>query len=45
VDDLQKRLRALNLLGLAARLDELRDEPWLARVMQIEPTSPHRTAR
>jgi DNA replication protein DnaC len=36
VDDLQKRLRALNLLGLAARLDELRDEPWLVRVMQIE---------
>lgn len=36
MDDLQKRLRALGLLGLAAHIDELRDEPWLARVLAIE---------
>jgi DNA replication protein DnaC len=36
VDELQKRLRTLNLLGLAARLDEVRAEPWLSRVIQIE---------
>ncbi len=36
MDDLCRRLRALNLLGLAARLDEVRGEPWLARVVEIE---------
>lgn len=36
MDDLLKRLRGLGLLGLAARLDEVRDEPWLARVLEIE---------
>lgn len=36
MDELQKRLRALNLLGLAARVDEVRAEPWLSRVIQIE---------
>lgn len=36
MDELQKRLRTLNLLGLAARLDEVRAEPWLSRVIQIE---------
>jgi len=36
MDDTHARLRALGLLGLAARLDEVRDEPWLARVMAIE---------
>lgn len=36
MDDLRKRLRLLGLLGLAARLDEIRDEPWLARVVAIE---------
>lgn len=34
--DLAKRLRELGLLGLAARLDEIRDEPWLERVIAIE---------
>ncbi|MES2644872.1 MAG: IS21-like element helper ATPase IstB [Myxococcota bacterium] len=36
MDDPRTRLRALGLLGLAARLDEVRDEPWLARVIAIE---------
>jgi len=36
VDDLRKRLRALGLLGLAARLDEIQGEPWLPRVIAIE---------
>lgn len=36
MDDLYQRLRALGLLGLAARLDEIRDEPWLQRVIAIE---------
>lgn len=36
MDDLQKRLRNLGLLGLAARIDEVRSEPWLARVLTIE---------
>lgn len=36
MDDLHKRLRALGLLGLAAHLDEVRDEPWLQRVLTIE---------
>lgn len=36
MDDLRTRLRALGLLGLAARLDDVRAEPWLARVIAIE---------
>lgn len=36
MDDLRTRLRALGLLGLAARLDDVRAEPWLARVISIE---------
>lgn len=36
VDELRQRLRTLGLLGLASRLEELRDEPWLSRVIQIE---------
>ena len=36
MNDLHQRLRALGLLGLASRLDELRDEPWLPRVIAIE---------
>ena len=36
MDDLRKRLRALGLLGLAARLDEIQGEPWLPRVIAIE---------
>lgn len=34
--DTYQRLRALGLLGLAARLDDLRDEPWLQKVIAIE---------
>jgi len=41
-DDLDKRLRALGLIGLAARLDELRAEPWLERVLSIEAEERHR---
>ena len=36
MDELRQRLRALGLLGLASRLEELRDEPWLSRVIEIE---------
>lgn len=36
MDDVRLRLRALGLVGLAARLDELRDEPWVARLIAIE---------
>jgi DNA replication protein DnaC len=36
MDDLQRRLRALGLLGLASRLDEVRAEPWLERLIGIE---------
>lgn len=36
MNDLWKRLRSLGLLGLAAHIDELRDEPWLQRVIDIE---------
>lgn len=36
MDDTYTRLRALGLLGLAARLEEVRDEPWLTRVIAIE---------
>jgi DNA replication protein DnaC len=35
-DDLEGRLRAIGLIGLAARLDEIRSEPWLERVITIE---------
>lgn len=35
-DDLEKRLRAIGLLGLIAHLDEIRGEPWLERVLSIE---------
>lgn len=34
--DLRGRLRQLGLLGLLARYDELRDEPWLERVITVE---------
>ncbi|MDP2312713.1 MAG: IS21-like element helper ATPase IstB [Pseudomonadota bacterium] len=36
MDELQDRLRALGLLGLATRLDEIRQEPWLERLIAIE---------
>lgn len=36
IDDLEKRLRAIGLIGLAARIDEVRNEPWLERVIAIE---------
>lgn len=36
MDNLHQRLRALGLLGLATRLDEIRDEAWLHRVIAIE---------
>ncbi len=36
MDDLHRRLRALGLLGLATRLDDIRGEPWLQRVVDIE---------
>lgn len=36
MDELHQRLRALGLLGLAARIDEVRNEPWLERVLTIE---------
>jgi DNA replication protein DnaC len=36
VDELHQRLRALGLLGLASRIDEVRNEPWLERVLTIE---------
>lgn len=36
MDDLHRRLRALGLLGLASRLDEVRAEPWLERLIAIE---------
>jgi DNA replication protein DnaC len=35
-DDLERRLRAIGLLGLASRVDELLGEPWLERVITIE---------
>lgn len=35
-DDLDKRLRAIGLVGLAARLDDIRGEPWVERVIAIE---------
>lgn len=36
MDDLHRRLRGLGLLGLASRLDEVRAEPWLQRLIAIE---------
>jgi DNA replication protein DnaC len=42
MSDLEQRLKALHLVGLAARLDELRDEPWLERVITIESEERHR---
>jgi DNA replication protein DnaC len=33
---LRARLKRLNLYGLLAQLDEIRHEPWLARVLEIE---------
>lgn len=36
MDELHRRLRALGLLGLATRLDEVREEPWLQRLIAIE---------
>ncbi len=35
-DDLERRLRATGLLGLASRVDEIHGEPWLERVITIE---------
>jgi DNA replication protein DnaC len=35
-DDLEKRLRAIGLIGLATRLDDIRAEPWLERVLTLE---------
>lgn len=36
MDDLYKRLRRLGLIGLAARLQDLKDEPWLHRIVTFE---------
>jgi DNA replication protein DnaC len=36
LDSLKQRLRRLNLYGLLAHAAELIDEPWLARVLEIE---------
>ena len=36
VDDLAATLRRLRLFGLLARIDEVRDKPWLAEVLAIE---------
>ncbi len=35
-DELRERLRRLGLYGLLARVDELIDEPWLPRLLEIE---------
>lgn len=35
-DELEQRLRAVGLIGLAAICDEIRDEPWVERVIVIE---------
>jgi len=35
-DDLEQRLRAVGLIGLAAHVDEIRGEPWVERVLAIE---------
>lgn len=36
MSDLHKRLRAVGLLGLASRLGEVSEEPWLTRVLALE---------
>jgi hypothetical protein len=36
VDDLAATLRRLRLFGLLARIDEVRDKPWLDEVLAIE---------
>jgi len=36
IDELEKRLRTIGLVGLAATIDEVRHEPWLERVIAIE---------
>ena len=35
-DTLRQRLKRLNLYGLLAQANEIRNEPWLARVLEIE---------
>lgn len=40
--DLEARLKALRLLGLAAQVAELSHEPWLERVINIESNDRHR---
>lgn len=42
MSNLESRLKALRLLGLAARVDELAHEPWLERVITIESDDRHR---
>ena len=36
IDQVRERLRKLNLHGLAAQAETVFDEPWLARVIEIE---------
>jgi DNA replication protein DnaC len=36
IDDLAATLKRLRLFGLLARIDEVRDKPWLAEVLAIE---------
>ncbi len=36
VDELAATLKRLRLFGLLARIDEVRDKPWLAEVLAIE---------
>lgn len=36
LDALKQRLRRLNLYGLLTHIEEIAQEPWLARVLQIE---------
>jgi hypothetical protein len=38
VDALKGRLRRVNLYGLAAHAEDIQNEPWLARVLEIEET-------
>lgn len=42
MSDIESRLKALRLLGLAARVDELAHEPWIERVITIESDDRHR---
>ena len=35
-DELRERLRRLGLFGLLARIDEIAEEPWLPRLLEIE---------